>query len=155
MAHALGSSGSASLLQVTDGIDDGAEPNMDELLQDAEHAFGEIFSVQAPRDIFAGIWSAAQCILSGAFLGLAGFIMQPIEGMRDSGVSGCFKGVVLGLCTGVFFYPHWPLHGYIPSRSWRMGDTKGCVHGHPGKTMGQSSRQMGRACGLLSASGGF
>jgi len=103
MAQTLGSSASASQLQVTDGSNGGAEPNVEELFKDAEHAFGEIFSVQAPRDIFAGMWSAAQCVLSGACLGLAGFIMQPIEGMRDSGVPGCFKGVVLGLCTGVFF----------------------------------------------------
>jgi len=103
MAQAVGSSSSASLLQVTDGSDGGADPSVDDLLKDAEHAFGEIFSVQAPRDIFAGMWSAAQCVLSGACLGLAGVIMQPIEGMRDSGVSGCFKGVVLGLCTGIFF----------------------------------------------------
>mmetsp|Transcript_76265 Transcript_76265/g.177015 ORF Transcript_76265/g.177015 Transcript_76265/m.177015 type:complete len:567 (+) Transcript_76265:36-1736(+) len=86
---------------VTEGSSD--EPSTDELFRDAENAFSEIFSVQAPRDVIAGLWSALQCITSGLFLGVAGAILQPIEGMRDGGVPGCFRGVALGLCAGIFF----------------------------------------------------
>jgi len=71
-------------------------------MRDAEHAFSEIFSVRAPRDVFAGMWSAVQCILSGVCLGVAGAIMQPIQGMQSDGVPGCFRGAALGLCTGFF-----------------------------------------------------
>lgn len=87
-------------------VEDRGEPEEQtagELLRDAEQAFGEIFSVRAPRDILVGLWSGVQCILSGAFLGMACIVAQPIEGMRDSGVPGCFKGVALGVFTGLFF----------------------------------------------------
>jgi len=108
MASAPGAAGAARgtsathLPAVTDGTE-AADQSTQELLRDAESAFNEIFSVRAPRDVLAGLWSAAQCILSGVFLGLAGVIMQPIEGMRDSGVPGCFRGAALGVCTGLFF----------------------------------------------------
>lgn len=88
---------------VTDGAETHQEQSTDELINDAQAAFGEIFSVRAPRDVLAGIWSGVQCIASGMVLSVAGLIMQPIEGMRDSGVPGCFRGVALGLCTGIFF----------------------------------------------------
>ncbi|CAK0891343.1 unnamed protein product [Prorocentrum cordatum] len=79
------------------------DPSVEELLQDAESAFGEIFSVRAPRDVFAGLWSGASCVLSGIFIGLAGLITQPFEGFRDAGVPGCFRGVALGVASGLFF----------------------------------------------------
>lgn len=86
----------------------GASTDMDdeeaeEILRDAASAFGELFSVHPPRDAFAGVWSGVKCILSGAFLGIAGVIMQPIQGARTDGVIGCFKGVFTGLFTGLFF----------------------------------------------------
>jgi len=87
---------------------DGAEAadedaTAEELLQDAQNMFGDIFSVQAPRDAFAGICSGMKCMLSGVMLGLAGVVVQPYEGLRDGGVMGCFRGVVLGLFTGLLF----------------------------------------------------
>eukprot|EP00931_Biecheleriopsis_adriatica_P094897 TRINITY_DN6852_c0_g1_i2.p1 TRINITY_DN6852_c0_g1~~TRINITY_DN6852_c0_g1_i2.p1 ORF type:complete len:565 (-),score=138.33 TRINITY_DN6852_c0_g1_i2:44-1738(-) len=84
---------------VTDGEDVAAE----EILRDAGAAFGEIFSVAAPRDVLAGLWSGIKCVLGGAFLTLAAVISQPIEGARESGVAGCFRGVGVGLCSGMFF----------------------------------------------------
>jgi len=79
------------------------EGEADRLLRDAEAAFGEIFSVKAPRDVFSGLWSGVKCVLSGVFLGLAGVFTQPIEGMREGGAAGCVRGLALGLCTGLFF----------------------------------------------------
>ncbi|CAE8646822.1 unnamed protein product, partial [Polarella glacialis] len=37
------------------------------------------------------------------FLAVAGAVTQPIEGAREAGVAGCFRGLGLGLCTGLFF----------------------------------------------------
>lgn len=94
------------LLGVEDHTADGAEAedkSTEELLKDAEKAFGEIFSVQAPRDILAGFWSGIQCVLSGVAIGIAGVIAQPIEGMKEAGCLGCFKGLALGIFTGLFF----------------------------------------------------
>eukprot|EP00929_Paragymnodinium_shiwhaense_P016793 TRINITY_DN12542_c0_g1_i1.p1 TRINITY_DN12542_c0_g1~~TRINITY_DN12542_c0_g1_i1.p1 ORF type:complete len:648 (+),score=203.14 TRINITY_DN12542_c0_g1_i1:85-2028(+) len=80
-----------------------AEPTPEEMMKDAEQAFGELFSIQPPRDVIGGLLSGVKCVFSGFFLGLAGAIMQPIEGARESGVTGCFKGAVLGVATGLFF----------------------------------------------------
>ncbi|CAK9040102.1 unnamed protein product [Durusdinium trenchii] len=75
----------------------------DDVLRDAEDAFPAIFSVEAPRDVLGGLWSGIKCVLSGVLVGLAGVIAQPIEGARDAGVVGCFKGLGTGLLVGVFF----------------------------------------------------
>lgn len=79
------------------------EPTGEELLREAGHAFGEIFAVRAPRDVMGGLWSGLQCIVSGLFMGMAGVVMQPVEGLRDGGVVGCLRGIAFGLCTGLFF----------------------------------------------------
>lgn len=86
-----------------DGAEENAEASTEELLRDAEQAFGEIFSIRPPRDIFAGMWSGATCIVSGVFLGVAGLISQPFEGFRNNGLRGCLRGFALGACTGLFF----------------------------------------------------
>lgn len=79
------------------------EPNAEEVLQEAEAAFGEIFSVRAPRDVLAGVWSGIKCVLSGVLLGVAGAISQPIQGAQEGGLAGCFKGCAIGILTGFFF----------------------------------------------------
>eukprot|EP00913_Durusdinium_trenchii_P022248 g20903.t1 len=79
------------------------EASTDDVLRDAEDAFPAIFSVEAPRDVLGGLWSGIKCVLSGVLVGLAGVIAQPIEGARDAGVVGCFKGLGTGLLVGVFF----------------------------------------------------
>mmetsp|Transcript_115804 Transcript_115804/g.328186 ORF Transcript_115804/g.328186 Transcript_115804/m.328186 type:complete len:557 (+) Transcript_115804:38-1708(+) len=79
------------------------ELSTEELLRDAETAFGEVFSVRAPRDVFAGLWGGAKCILSGVLLGFASVIMQPVEGLRDNGAVGCARGIAVGLCSGLLF----------------------------------------------------
>ncbi|CAJ1432358.1 unnamed protein product, partial [Effrenium voratum] len=54
-------------------------------------------------DVLGGLWSGIKCVLSGVLVGLAGVIAQPIEGARDAGVLGCFRGVGIGLLVGAFF----------------------------------------------------
>eukprot|EP00930_Biecheleria_cincta_P055066 TRINITY_DN41439_c0_g1_i1.p1 TRINITY_DN41439_c0_g1~~TRINITY_DN41439_c0_g1_i1.p1 ORF type:complete len:561 (+),score=117.04 TRINITY_DN41439_c0_g1_i1:21-1703(+) len=82
---------------------DGEDVAGQELLQEAETAFSEIFSVRAPRDVLSGLWSGIKCVLSGLLLAAAGVIAQPLEGARSAGITGCFQGLALGLCTGLFF----------------------------------------------------
>ncbi|CAE7945954.1 DJP1 [Symbiodinium sp. KB8] len=75
----------------------------EEVLRDAEEALPVLFPVQAPRDVLGGLWSGIKCVLGGVLVGLAGLIAQPIEGAREEGVVGCFRGVGLGLLAGLFF----------------------------------------------------
>eukprot|EP00439_Symbiodinium_sp_Y106_P015759 s1009_g2.t1 len=75
----------------------------EEVLRDAEEALPVLFPVQAPRDVLGGLWSGIKCVLGGVLVGLAGLIAQPIEGAREEGVLGCFRGVGLGLLAGLFF----------------------------------------------------
>eukprot|EP00435_Cladocopium_sp_Y103_P075751 s140_g64.t1 len=79
------------------------EATTEEVLRDAEDAFPVIFSVHPPRDVLGGLWSGIKCVLSGVLFGLVGVIAQPVEGAREGGVVGCFKGAGTGLLVGLFF----------------------------------------------------
>lgn len=85
------------------GTEEDEDAVPEELLREAENAFGELFSVHPPRDAFAGLWSGVSCILSGVLLGVVGVIVQPVQGARTAGVLGCFRGIAIGLCSGFFF----------------------------------------------------
>uniref|UniRef100_A0A7S0ZZJ6 J domain-containing protein n=1 Tax=Noctiluca scintillans TaxID=2966 RepID=A0A7S0ZZJ6_NOCSC len=90
-------------VQALDDETEEGNPSAEELLKEAGDAFGEVFSVQAPRDVFAGLWSGTKCMLTGVGLAISCLIAQPLEGFRDSGLFGGLRGLTLGLCSGFFF----------------------------------------------------
>mmetsp|Transcript_67835 Transcript_67835/g.150293 ORF Transcript_67835/g.150293 Transcript_67835/m.150293 type:complete len:504 (-) Transcript_67835:19-1530(-) len=71
-------------------------------VREAEEAFPALFPVHAPRDVLGGLWSGIKCVLGGLLVGMAGVIAQPIEGAREDGLLGCFRGVGVGLLAGLF-----------------------------------------------------